>query len=486
MRLIKLSSTDGQGCRVGPPDVTPRSGRGWRAVLLVVATAGDVLLLHEPRHSVASVLVVLATALLVGLLVLFEHRDPRLGIAPVAAAIAIAVTASVVAPPRTSDDVWSYVMYGRMVTQHGASPYDHTPADYPDDPFVARVSPRWTERASVYGPVFVGTAAIGAWLAGPSPLAARLYFQLLAALALLIVLLVVWRTTRSVAAVAFLGLSPVLAVIVVNGGHNDLLIGALLLGATLLMARRRAATAGALVGIAALVKLTAGLALIGLLLWAWRHQLRRLAGRLLGVAAAVLVVGYLPVVVSASHVLTDADKTVTNGSPWNGILDRLLRHDAWRNVPNPLAPNDTLAAFFYVGMALVLALALGLGWRAARRNRPDDAVGVSLAAYPVAAEYAYPWYAAWALPLFATDGLSPLGAVVWIQSIVMLAALKLPLAVTAGAPDAVLRVLLTYLAPVAVLVAFIVTGLRTTRSTARPAGAAAGMAIESDGAAISG
>ena len=36
----------------------------------------------------------------------------------------------------------------------------------------------------------------------------------------------------------------------------------------------------------------------------------------------------------------------------------------------------------------------------------------------------------------------------WIQSVVMLAALKLPLAVKPGPIDAVLRLLLTYVAPV--------------------------------------
>jgi hypothetical protein len=194
----------------------------------------------------------------------------------------------------------------------------------------------------------------------------------------------------------------------------------------------------------------------------------------------VLVVGYLPIVVSASHVLMSADQTVTNASPWNGIIDRLLRHDAWRNAPDPLAPNGTLHVFFYAGMALVLALGIALGWHAARRDRPDEAVGASVAAYPVAAEYAYPWYAAWGLPVFATGGLSPFGAVVWIQSVVMLAALKLPLAVTAGPVDAVFRILLTYVAPVVLLAAFVVTGfgrrpqrrtvVRSTAETAHQTG----------------
>ena len=95
----------------------------------------------------------------------------------------------------------------------------------------------------------------------------------------LITLIVVWRTTRSLAALIFLGLNPVLVVIVVNGGHNDALIGLALLTAALLAVRRRPRAAGALIGLAALIKLTAGLALIGLVLWAWRHQLRRVRVR---------------------------------------------------------------------------------------------------------------------------------------------------------------------------------------------------------------
>ncbi len=235
------------------------------------------------------------------------------------------------------------------------------------------------------------------------------------------------------------------------------------------------------------MKLTAGLALIGLLLWAWRHEPRRFALAIVAAAGVVVTAGYLAVVASASNVLASADKTVTNTSPWNGVLDRLLRHDAWRNVPNPLAANNTLVAFAYVGMATVLVLAVGVGWRAAQRARPDDAVGVSLAAYPVGAEYAFPWYAAWGLPVFAADGLNALGAVVWIQSVVMLAGLKLPLAVTSGPIDAVLRPLLTYVAPVTLLVAFVVVGVRSTpRNTVSSRTRRVAVSSELGGGALSG
>ena len=448
------------------PNVAPRSASartpvGWlRYALLGAAVLAELALLHAPRHSVASVLLVVGSASAAGALVVLEHRTRRLSLAPVAVAIGIVMIAAVMVPPRTSNDLWSYTMYGRMVTVHDASPYDHTPAEFRADPFTARVSPRWRHQPSVYGPLFVGVASAGAWVAGDSALIARLFFQLLAALALGAILVVIWSTTRRVAALVFLGLNPVLVVIVVNGGHNDAWLGLAILLASLCAVRRRPALAGVLLGLAALVKLTAVLALIGLVFWAWRHRDRRFAVVVALTSAVTVIVGYLPVLANASHVLGDADHTVTNGSPWNVLVDRLLHHDAWRSVAKPLAPNDTLATVFVLGSITVVVIGTVLAWAAARESRAEPAVGIAVAAYPVAAEYAFPWYAAWALPVFASGGLTPLGGVVWLQSILMLAALKLPIAVRGPALQSSLRVVLTQVAPPVMLVAFVVVALR--------------------------
>ncbi len=62
--------------------------------------------------------------------------------------------------------------------------------------------------------------------------------------------------------------------------------------------------------------------------------------------------------------------------------------------------------------------------------------------------------------MFASGGLTALSGVVWLQSIVMLAALKLPLVVRGPALQSTLRVILTDVAPPVLLVAFVVTALR--------------------------
>jgi len=443
------------------------SGRWLRYLLLVVTTGATLLLLLGALHTVSATVLVLLAGGAAATFVVLESRRPRTGLIPVSVAIAVVLVAAVVTPPRISKDLWSYTMYGRIVTVHRANPYVDVPAKFPSDPFLKRVGPRWRKTASVYGPLFVGTAAAASLLAGDSALLSRLFFQIMAALALLAILVVVWRTTASVTAVAFLGLNPVLALVVVNGGHNDAIVGLGVLLAVVLTERKRPSAVGVVLGLAALIKLTALLALIGIVVWAWRQGRKRFAFTAALTTGVVVSAGYLIVLLDASRVLGNADRTVTSASPWNPLLDRLLHHDAWRNVVHPLAPNGTLTAVFYASSVLILLLAVGLSSRAARSGTPGPSIGVAVAAYPLAAEYTLPWYAIWGLPVFATRRLTPVAWVVWTQSIVMLAALKLPGAVTGNLLHTTMRVLLTQLAPPLLLVAFIAAVLWTYRPQSR-------------------
>lgn len=283
-----------------------------------------------------------------------------------------------------------------------------------------------------------------------------------AAAAAIGILVLVWRRTRSTAALAWLGLHPVFGAMAVNGGHNDLLIGLAILAAVLLSSRRRGWAAGVVLGLAALIKITALLGLVGVVLWAWRHGRRRAAGNVVIGALVTVLLGYLPFLGDASHVLANADHTVTSASAWNWLANLVVGHDAGRELRHPLAANGNLDAIFYASVVLVAVLALVLGWRAARARTSRLAVGTTTAAYTVGAQYALPWYTAWSMPVLADGALSPLGWVVWTQGAVMLVALKLPVHPTGTAVDLLFRGLFGYLAPVVLLVAFIVTGSRAS------------------------
>ena len=443
----------GREAGAAPP---ARSGRPTLSVALLVAT---VLLLIAvtvgPRHSVASTLLVVAAAGAAGAFALLEARRPRTGPRPVVGAIGVVLLVAVCVGPRSSNDLWSYTMYGRMVSVHGSSPYRHVPADYRSDPFDHLVSPIWQHRGSVYGPAFVGYAATLTFVAGDSRLVDRLVFQLGAAFAVAGALLLVWRRTRSPAALAWLGLHPVFGAIIVNSGQIDAFIGLAILAAALLAAERRGGAAGIAIAVASLVKVTSLVALPAIVFWAWRHGDRRVARRAVAATGAVVAVVYLPFVTGQSHVLKGADHSVTPGSPWNLPAQLLVGKDAGRDLPGLIPSNATLSTLFYLSLALVGVLALALAWRWARAERPEPAVGAAAAAYGVAAEYTLPWYAGWALPVVAARRPSPLGWVVWVQAVVLLAAWKLPTHHTGGVADTVLRGTFAYALPIVLLGAFV-------------------------------
>jgi len=450
----------------GPAVARPRPGLG-RLVLLaasVVATVWLILLVH---HAVLEVALVAVSGGACAALAALEYRRARLPVRIVAIGIGVVILAAVVLPSRSSRDLWSYAMYGRMVAVHQVSPYDHVPAKFPGDPFSRLVSTRWSHQSSVYGPAFSAAAAVDVAIAGDSQLGARLMFQGTAAAAAIGILCLVWRRTRSPVALLWLGLNPVTAV-VVNGGHNDVFVALGLVGAAMLLASGRVRSAGVVLGLAALVKITALLGLVGACFWLWRSGRRRAAASLVATAGGVIALGYLPVLTAATRVLGTANRTVTDASPWNPLGDALLGHQAWRDVPSPLATNATLTAISLASTLLVLALLVVLGWRTATARSPEPPVGTTVACYSMGAAYSFPWYSIWALPLFASRRPSAVAWIVWIQSLVVLAALKLPVHPTASLPEAVDRFALTMVAPVALLVAFVLAAAREGRRAGTP------------------
>ena len=182
-------------------------------------------------------------------------------------------------------------------------------------------------------------------------------------------LAIVWRRTRSSAALAWPGLHPVFGAVAINGGHVDVLIGLGILVAALLASRESGVLCGVVVGIVALMKLTVLLALVGIVLWAWRRRSSRLTVSVVIAAGATVALGYLPVLTSAVHVLGSADRTMTPASVWNPVAEALIGHDAGRRLADPLAPNSTLTVLFSLSLVAVATIAVVVGWRTARARR---------------------------------------------------------------------------------------------------------------------
>jgi Glycosyltransferase family 87 len=360
--------------------------------LLVAIVASESAVIVGGSHLVGMpglVLVLVATA--AWALVVFDRRiEPR----PRAVAIAIGVVfaIAVAVQPHGSRDTWSYVMSGRIVSTHHTNPYVHPPSDFPHDPFFGYVGTGWRHARSVYGPLFTGASAALTKFAGDSALRARLAFQGLAALSVVAALALIWRETRSSRALVFLGLHPAVVTAIVNGGHNDGLVGLAVLAGVIIVMRRRWYAAGFVLGLGMLCKASGALGLLGVVVWAARRA-RQGAAKMLLVATATTVLGYAPAGAVAVRAVSGAERGNTRASPWD--LVRTLAH-----------PSGAIV------WTVVIVLVAVSAWRWRAAARPGTAATATIAAYLVGGAFVLPWYPAWALPTAALERRSFLGVLV--------------------------------------------------------------------------
>jgi alpha-1,6-mannosyltransferase len=323
--------------------------------------------------------------------------------------------------PRDSTDIWSYAAYGRMVSHYGASPYRHVPVEYPNDRAVRRVRPMWQNTASVYGPLWNGISAGVVAFANTDIYSTRIMFQGLAALSVFLAALLVARRTRAPAAVALIGLNPIVIYDIVNGGHNDALVGLLLLAGVLLATRERFAIAAVVIALAALVKLVALLGLAALLVWVWRRRGPRPALISSAAAGGIVALGYaVSGGLDALKPLQDARLQMSRNSIWlltsadgRARLFGLDRAPLSPELLRPVATVSTIAVLVLAGVLVASRL---------RDRTPTLVVGSALVAYLLASMYVLPWYAAWALPVLVLEWRSGLTRLVLAQSALYLVA----------------------------------------------------------------
>ena len=364
-------------------------------VAVVVGATAAALPLGSQRMAGARLALLLGAAAAFAWVLVAHAHHPFLSVRLVLGGTVLLLAVSVAVPPQGSADLWSYSAYGRLVAHDHRSPYRADPDDLaPTDPIGARVAPAWRATSSVYGPAFVALAAGGSELAGTSPTANRLFWQGLAAAAVLASLLLLARQGADAGALAFLGLNPAVALTMVNGGHNDALVGLGVLAGVALANGRRHSMAGAVLGVAALVKVVALLPLGAVAVWVWRRGDRWAAARTAAVGGGLVVAGYiLAGGLTALHPLSSLAGAHSRASIWT-LLGRL-------------AP--VLQAPLVAGCALAAVLgAVLLG-----RWRPPLAllVGAVAVISLVGAPYVLPWYAAAALPVLALHWRSPLAFV---------------------------------------------------------------------------
>src|SRR3990170_4399442 len=235
-------------------------------------------------------------------------------------------------------------------------------------------------------------------------------FRLIAAGASLATLAVVARLARHLRperaafALAAVGLNPVVLFQSVGSGHNDVLVALAVAGALALLAARRPLLATAVLALGALVKATAGVPLLLLVLVAVARAPR---GERLRVAASHVVVAGGLALVFAAPFLQSEDPTL-------GMLD-LTKHEGWL-APSRLfrraldaASGHALGVVGVVARVVFPALLLGalflIGRSLVRRARTLGALGEGagwgwgLLCLMLLGPVLLPWYVTWALPL---------------------------------------------------------------------------------------
>jgi Glycosyltransferase family 87 len=376
-------------------------------VALVVCTAATAIVLVIDQ-SVPAIMTLVGIAVALGAywwMVVAETRRPSLTLRGVIVAVAAVFAVALSTGPRESGDIWSYEIYGRMVAVHHASPYRHVPAEFVHDPLFRYVSPAWQHTGSVYGPAFTAFSAAVSPLAGDSAVRARFVYQATAALAMAAALWLLWRRTRSPSTLAWLGLHPVIALHVVNGGRNDALIGLGILGAALFVEREKLWASGLVTGVAAVIKATAGLAGAGLAVWTWRRR---------GLRRAVVLGAALVATVAIAYAL--AGGTVALG-PLDHAAGQVSQGSVWYEPTRlglPAAPTMV--------MTLMTAVIVAVGiWRRARDD-PAEAGIAGPASFLLAAPYVLPGYLGWVLPGAAIHPARRTSRIVALQATLLVAA----------------------------------------------------------------
>ena len=371
-----------------------------RALTVVTATS---LLLVVADDAVGSAGIFLGvTVITIGLAALLhaEQQGDTIPIRAVAIAGALVLGTAIVVAPHDSQDLWSYTMYGRILSVHHASPWSVTPAHFHGDPYLVDVAKGWRHTTSIYGPAFELLAATITRIGGQVTTLVRMLFTATFATATAAAATIVYHRTRRAAATAVVLLHPAIVLGSIAGGHNDVLVGLGLLGATVLVLDDRPVAAGLAAGAATLVKLTGGIGVLALAAWALVHRSRRTGTTFAATAGALVALAYLPLGASGFSAFVHNRGSLSRASAWE--LPRLLGGLDHRHTPIRLGlPASDTQLLVSLGALVTVTLAVVVAVRLRRADHPAVALVGALGVYLVVAPYVLPWYPAWIIPALA-------------------------------------------------------------------------------------
>ncbi|MBK8905091.1 MAG: polyprenol phosphomannose-dependent alpha 1,6 mannosyltransferase MptB [Anaerolineaceae bacterium] len=306
--------------------------------------------------------------------------------------------------PINANDLFRYVIRGRITSIYDKNPYDTPPDTFADDPFLP-LAGEWEDATSPYGPLWELLAGGITGITQDNLLAGLLSFKLVGLMAHLACGWLIWRVLASAAptrqrSTTLLWLwNPALLLMFVVDGHNDVLMMVWQLVAVWFWRQKRPSLTLFFLLLAALVKPIALLPLSFFALAIWR-ELENNAARLRVFGWGVIWGGtavwlsFLPFGSPVDLAL----RLLREASDIPGFSAATLALLASGERGQPITPEFVgfMANLFRVPFGLLFLWLLWLGWRNGRS--PLRAAADTLFAYSLQALSFRLWYSTWPFP----------------------------------------------------------------------------------------
>ncbi len=330
--------------------------------------------------------------------------------------------------PFDAADVFDNIMHGRILGVYGGNPFVQVAADFEGDPFLPYVA--WRHTPSAYGPGWELVAAATASLAGDGVVANVLAIKALGGVFLAgsigIVAVLLRRTApdRALAGVLLLAWNPLVLVMSLGFGHNDIAMVFWILLSVFCLAHHRytlsvlSLVMGMLFKFIPLLLLPAAGLIALRAMRGWRSRLRFLL--VTTVAAGLLVVlAYAPFWQGFETLGIERRRA---------LLTTSLPATVYALLEAPLGAGPAASG---VSLAAAIATALFALWQAVRACRKPSLTAFVRASFAILMFYLlftclwfHPWYAVWPLSLVP---LLPPGHFSWLGVAFGFAVLSKPL-----------------------------------------------------------
>ncbi|MFC3500582.1 polyprenol phosphomannose-dependent alpha 1,6 mannosyltransferase MptB [Micromonospora krabiensis] len=394
------------------------TGLAGSALLAVAAALGGALPHGDLRPTPLSVwqgpngpLIILGWLVGTGLLAYawWSLRDADLPVRWVLVTVALWLLPLLFTPPLGSRDVYAYACQGASYAG-GINPYEQGANALPC-PWLDTMSYIWRDTPAPYGPLFVVLS--GAVVSATGSLIGSIaLFRLLAvagvALTAAAVPVLARRCGVPAGRALWLALaSPLVAVHLVAGAHNDAIMVGLLVAGLAVVASRPGRpgpllAGGVLLGLAAAIKVTALVvvpfaALTAIVGGYSVRALIRHGGWVVGGAVGIMVAVTVAAGLDFGWIsgLEQGNLVIAWTSPSTAVgqtVGYLGLPFGWH--------GDALPVTRAIGMAVLAVLLVGLWWRA-RTREPLPYAGLALAATVALAPLFHPWYWTWPLTVLA-------------------------------------------------------------------------------------